>query len=73
MRPGGQAVIGTFALDGPEKCSGLLVQRYDATSLQTTLGSEFTVLEPRSETHATPWGSTQSFQFTRFQRTVGPA
>ncbi len=68
LRPGGQAIIGTFALDGPEKCSGLPVQRYDAASLQTTLGSEFTILEQRKQTHATPWGSAQSFQFTRFQR-----
>jgi SAM-dependent methyltransferase len=73
LRPGGQAIIGTFALDGPEKCSGLPVQRYDGTSLQTTLGSEFTILEQRRETHTTPWGSTQSFQFTRFQRAAAPA
>jgi hypothetical protein len=73
LRPGGQAIIGTFALDGPEKCSGLPVQRYDGASLQTMLGSEFTILEQRRETHTTPWGSTQSFQFTRFQRAAAPA
>jgi SAM-dependent methyltransferase len=73
LRPGGQAIIGTFALDGPEKCSGLPVQRYDGASLQTTLGSEFTILEQRREAHTTPWGSTQSFQFTRFQRAADPA
>jgi SAM-dependent methyltransferase len=73
LRPGGQAIIGTFALDGPEKCSGLPVQRYDGASLQATLGSEFTILEDRRETHTTPWGSTQSFQFTRFQRSAAPA
>jgi SAM-dependent methyltransferase len=72
LRPNGQAIIATFALDGPEKCSGLPVQRYDAESLQATLGSEFKVLETRRETHATPWGSTQSFQFTRLQRATGP-
>ena len=33
MRPGGHAVIGTFAPDGPEKCSGLPVERYDAEKL----------------------------------------
>jgi hypothetical protein len=72
LRRGGQAIIATFALDGPEKCSGLPVQRYDASSLQMTLGNEFNVLETRRETHATPWGSTQSFQCTRFQRAAGP-
>src|SRR5437868_511804 len=66
LRPGGQAIIGTFALDGPEKCSGLPVQRYDPASLHETLGSHFRMIESRRETHNTPWGSTQSFQFTRF-------
>jgi 2-polyprenyl-3-methyl-5-hydroxy-6-metoxy-1,4-benzoquinol methylase len=69
LRPGGQAIIGTFALDGREKCSGLPVQRYDAASLQRTLGPDFTLAEVRTETHTTPWGSTQSFQFGRFART----
>jgi 2-polyprenyl-3-methyl-5-hydroxy-6-metoxy-1,4-benzoquinol methylase len=68
LRPGGQAIIGTFALDGPEKCSGLPVQRYDPASLLQTLGAEFRLIEARSETHTTPWGSTQSFQFARFAR-----
>jgi SAM-dependent methyltransferase len=28
LKHGGSAIIATFALDGPEKCSGLPVQRY---------------------------------------------
>lgn len=66
--PAGQVIIGTFALDGPEKCSGLPVQRYDARSLADTLGSDFRLLETCSEIHRTPWQSTQSFQFSRFER-----
>jgi 2-polyprenyl-3-methyl-5-hydroxy-6-metoxy-1,4-benzoquinol methylase len=66
--PTGQAIIGTFALDGPEKCSGLPVQRYDARSLADTLGSDFRLLVTRSDIHRTPWQSTQSFQFSRFER-----
>src|SRR5437899_8332041 len=38
LRPGGHAIIGTFALDGPERCSGLNVSRHDAGSLAATLG-----------------------------------
>ena len=30
VRPGGHVIIGTFALDGPERCSGLAVARHDA-------------------------------------------
>ena len=68
LRPNGQAIIATFALDGPEKCSGLPVQRYDASTLQRELGEDFRLIESRRETHTTPWDSTQSFQFARFVR-----
>ena len=47
LRPGGHAIIGTFALDGPERCSGLVVSRYDATSLAATLGSGFELIDTR--------------------------
>ena len=66
VRPGGQVIIGTFALHGPEKCSGLQVQRYDSASLAAELGPSFELLDTRSETHHTPWHSTQAFQFSRF-------
>jgi SAM-dependent methyltransferase len=38
---GGHMIIGTFATDGPEKCSGLPVCRYDAESMASTLGDPF--------------------------------
>lgn len=66
--PGGQAIIGTFALDGPEKCSGLTVQRYDAKSLADTLGSAFELADHFTEAHRTPSGAIQHFQFSRFRR-----
>ena len=65
---GGHVIIATFALDGPEKCSGLPVQRYDAKSLAAELGSDFELVETQSDVHRTPWDSTQSFQFSRFRR-----
>ena len=33
LKIGGHAIIATFAPDGPEKCSGLPVARYDSASL----------------------------------------
>ncbi|MGE0502583.1 MAG: trans-aconitate 2-methyltransferase [Rhizobiaceae bacterium] len=63
LRPGGHVVIGTFALDGPEKCSGLAVQRYDAEGLGRELGAGFKLVDSRDHDHATPWGSTQKFSF----------
>ena len=68
VRPGGQVIIGTFALDGPERCSGLPVQRYDARSLAETLGPLFELVDSCSEAHRTPWGAGQQFQFARFRR-----
>ena len=68
LRPGGHAIIATFSLEGPEKCSGLPVQRYDATALARELGTGFTLLRSVPETHVTPWGKTQAFQYSVFLR-----
>ncbi len=66
--PGSQVIIGTFALDGPEKCSGLFVQRHDARSLAEALGPSFALADNLAEAHRTPWGAIQHFQFSRFRR-----
>jgi SAM-dependent methyltransferase len=68
VRPGGAVVMATFALDGPEKCSGLPVVRYSAETLNAELGSEFRVAESLDEAHHTPSGAVQSFCYTRFTR-----
>ncbi|MCV9960316.1 class I SAM-dependent methyltransferase [Pararhizobium sp. BT-229] len=68
LKDGGKAVIGTFALDGPEKCSGLPVARYDAEGLQAVLGDRFKLATTRRHQHTTPWGSIQKFQFSTFEK-----
>lgn len=68
LSPAGQAIIATFALDGPERCSGLPVVRYDPDGLAEVLGPGFRLVEARRDLHRTPWGSVQSFQFSRFVR-----
>jgi SAM-dependent methyltransferase len=68
LKVGGYAIIATFALDGPERCSGLPVVRYDPASLGQTLGRAFQLVDTRRQIHATPWGSEQSFQFSLFRR-----
>lgn len=68
VKAGGYVIIATFALDGPERCSGLQVVRYDPASLGKTLGSAFELVDTRQHTHATPWGTEQSFQFSLFRR-----
>jgi SAM-dependent methyltransferase len=67
LKIGGHLIIATFALDGPEKCSGLPVMRYDAARLGQMLGAGFKLLQSLGNDHATPWGSHQQFQFSAFQ------
>jgi 2-polyprenyl-3-methyl-5-hydroxy-6-metoxy-1,4-benzoquinol methylase len=71
LRPGGHAIIATFALDGPEKCSGLPVNRSDASGLAKELGDAFTLVESRRHDHVTPSNATQRFQFSLFRRREG--
>lgn len=68
LRPGGTAIIGTFALDGPERCSGLPVMRHDAASLGKMLGPAFTLTATRDHDHRTPGGAVQRFQFSSFRK-----
>lgn len=66
----GHVIIATFALDGPSKCSGLDVIRYNEESIAAELGSDFSLREVRYETHITPSQSEQTFNYFRFQRVV---
>lgn len=68
VAPFGQMIIGTFALDGPEQCSGLPVVRYDAATLGAELGPGYRLVETVAEDHRTPKGRLQRFQFCRFER-----
>jgi len=68
LKPGGYVIIGTFAPDGPERCSGLPIVRHDATTLAAILGNEFVLIDTRRHDHATPWDAVQRFQFSTFRR-----
>jgi 2-polyprenyl-3-methyl-5-hydroxy-6-metoxy-1,4-benzoquinol methylase len=65
---GSSVIIATFAPSGPERCSGLPVQRYSAATLAKRLGAEFTLYAESDENHATPFGTTQQFQYAAFRR-----
>lgn len=72
LRPGGTAIIATFALDGPETCSNLPVQRYSPQTLAETLEAlapgAFDPVEARAHAHRTPMGRSQSFQISVLRR-----
>lgn len=67
IKPRGHAIIATFALDGPERCSGLPVARYDGPSLGDAIGNDFKLIRTRPEAHTTPSGAKQDFQFSLFR------
>ena len=67
LRPGGHVVIATFALDGPQRCSGLEVVCYDPSSLAATLGPWFALVRTERELHVTPTGVVQPFQYSLFR------
>ena len=68
VAPGGHAVIGGFAPDGPEKCSGLPVVRRTAAEIVTAMGPAFALVAQRKELHYTPWQSSQSFVYALLRR-----
>ncbi|RXK88374.1 class I SAM-dependent methyltransferase [Chlorobaculum sp. 24CR] len=64
----GAAIIGTFALDGPERCSGLAVQRYNAELISGVFAPRFELVSACDAQHLTPGGSTQAFAWFTFRR-----
>ncbi len=65
---GGHLVLATFALDGPEKCSGLDVVRYDDRTLDAEFATGFELRRKVRESHRTPWGTRQPFTYVVFRR-----
>ena len=63
MKPGGHVIVATFGPEGPTKCSGLDVVRYDANALHAEFGKAFRLLKSRTELHKTPWGAEQQFLY----------
>lgn len=63
VKPGGHVVVATFGPEGPEKCSGLEVVRYDPASLHDQFGPKFRLVDSVTELHETPWGAPQQFMY----------
>ncbi len=63
VKHGGYVIMSTFGLEGPEKCSGLDVVRYDAENLHGQFGKKFKLINSSTEIHNTPMGTTQQFLY----------
>lgn len=68
VRPGGHIIIATFALDGPDRCSGLETMRYSPATLHAEFGDDFTLAGHAREIHRTPSGTDQAFLYCHFRR-----
>lgn len=68
IAPGGYAVIGGFALDGPTRCSGLQVARRDPQDIAELFAGRFVLTDSARELHLTPTGSEQSFAYALLRK-----
>lgn len=67
VKVGGHVILATFGPQGPEKCSGLPVVRYDSQTLQAELGESFVLIHSKTEDHHTPAGTAQQFLYCHFR------
>jgi hypothetical protein len=65
---GGCLLMGTFAIGGPLRCSGLDIVQYDEDRLLAALGPGFELQESQQEIHRTPGGGEQPFAWFRLKR-----
>lgn len=64
----GTLIIGTFAEDGPLKCSGLEIKRYSINDLVNLFKENFELAEGFKMLHKTPFDTQQSFTFCVFKK-----
>jgi 2-polyprenyl-3-methyl-5-hydroxy-6-metoxy-1,4-benzoquinol methylase len=68
IRPGGTAIMATFAHDGPERCTGLSVRRYAPEQLAGECGPSFELVAAQRYEHTTPLGVVQNFVYSTLRR-----
>ena len=68
VRPGGTLIVATFAPDGPARCSGLEVARYDADGLAREFAEGFALTSKLADVHRTPAGVEQRFTYVSLRR-----
>jgi len=71
LSPTGFVIIGTFAQDGPDRCSGLPVARYSLDELAAKVGAAYEVVASLREEHTTPRGNVQPFTWIALRRLRG--
>ena len=69
LNPGGFVAILAFAEDGPDRCSGLHVQRFSIDTLSHEFGNNFCLVAGETHSHFTPGGMEQRIVSCLFQLT----
>jgi len=67
LMPGGHLIIATFAIGGPEKCSGLDIVQYNANKISSELGGAYQLIDVHYELHITPAEKQQKFNYFHFK------
>jgi len=70
LKVGGHIIVASFGPDGPQKCSGLDVVRYDPETMHNEFGERFELITSVGETHQTPFGTTQEFIYCYCRKVV---
>jgi hypothetical protein len=68
LEDGGTVVIGCFAPDGPDRCSGLPVVRRDAEAFAELFDERFEPLAAEPAMHLTPWATPLPFTWVVLRR-----
>ena len=66
----GYFILATFADNGPDKCSGLFVNKYSQKDQAVKFKDYFTPLDSFKYEHTTPFGTIQNFTFSVFKKKV---
>jgi SAM-dependent methyltransferase len=68
LAPGSHLVLSSFGPDGPDKCSGLEIRRYNIDDVAELVGGSFELQHWELENHKTPWDAEQQFLYSRWTR-----
>lgn len=60
---GGHVIVASFGPGGPTKCSGLDIVRYSPETMHDEFGDRVSLISLSTETHQTPFGTTQEFVY----------
>jgi 2-polyprenyl-3-methyl-5-hydroxy-6-metoxy-1,4-benzoquinol methylase len=66
--PGGSLILGTFAENGPDKCSGIIINKYSIAELSEVFSADFDLINGFNQEHDTPFDTIQNFTFIHLKK-----